>query len=279
MSKIKQSISFVLICMCFFQLFTLSIFAQSESDGFVVQKNELEIIQELEKEGRASIDLKENLREAVYSLQNMEIQDLEKMGYTNRQIEAIKNFDGSDEMLMRASAKLTFSMQIEKYTYSNSDDLATAKVKVSYEWSGTPAMKMDDVLAFLWDENFDIDLDSSYLTVRYSNDYYGTSYSKTYDFVERGLNMAECVFPLHDSKWYGSELIGHTGLKGNGYLYFTKQEYIKVFKLYGDYGHTGVHVGSPGISVGNSSVGAGINFTVGTDSMGGKSASKVVSVV
>lgn len=280
MKKRGKAFSFVLIFAMILQMFTICAYAQpSSSEPIVFQRNEYEAMKALEKEGKIDGTFRETMKAHLYEMKLKDSSELKALGYTDTQINAIKAFDGSDEMMALASASVEYTIDIKSYTYSSSKNISEAKVKIDYKWSGMPAFKSKDVLGFAWSNDFDVDLNKSYLKVTYTNaNYPNTIKQVTYDIDEIGLNLAEVVFPLHETKGTGSDLIGLTGLKGTGYVYFTKAEKINVFKLYSSYGHTRVNI-NPGVDIGTSGLTGGITFTTGTSNETGMSDSMSATVV
>lgn len=113
----------------------------SLNDGkSLVSKNEfIELFQPFKKEGlesKAEIQSLETLKEQyikdLYRKKDFSILRLKEMNYSDEQIYAIKNFDGSDSMAAKASAYVNISAR----TITNSD--STHGVSFTWEWVGTP---------------------------------------------------------------------------------------------------------------------------------------------
>lgn len=93
------------------------------------------------------IEQKEYFIDFLYQQKQLSIDELKEKNYTDEQIDAIKNFDGSDAMAVAASA----------YVYVSGATMAntTTKhgVRFSWSWMGTPALAgpaITDGIAVQW---------------------------------------------------------------------------------------------------------------------------------
>ena len=74
----------------------------------------------------------------IYELKGKSREELKRYKYTNSQIDAIKNYDGTEEMSVKASSKIKFSVKKNTLSYNSKTGLSTVKATVSFSWNGTP---------------------------------------------------------------------------------------------------------------------------------------------
>ena len=82
----------------------------------------------------------------IYNLKELSESELLDLNFDNNQINAIKNFDGSDEMAMRASATISATLKLTKFNYTASDNRTHASATFSGNWNGTPLYKRQDTI-------------------------------------------------------------------------------------------------------------------------------------
>ena len=111
------------------------------STYIVLSEEEYEEITELE-------NIRQECIENIYSQKEMTIEELQDLNYSTEQIQAIKNFDGSDEMAILASPTVSVTSTILSKTSS------LHGIKFTWSWSGRPTlagiMVYDDV-AVRWE--------------------------------------------------------------------------------------------------------------------------------
>ena len=78
-------------------------------------------------------------------------EELKRYKYTNSQIDAIKNYDGTDEMTVKASSKMKFSVKKNILSYDAKTGLSTVKATVSFSWNGTPEDYGNDSFAMAYE--------------------------------------------------------------------------------------------------------------------------------
>lgn len=86
----------------------------------------------LNKAGK-DIDLFKN---HIYELKGKSTEELKRYKYTNSQIDAIKDYDGTEEMTVKASSKIKFSVKKNILSYDAKTGLSTVKATVSFSWNG-----------------------------------------------------------------------------------------------------------------------------------------------
>ena len=78
-------------------------------------------------------------------------EELKRYKYTNSQIDAIKNYDGTEEMTVKASSKIKFSVKKNILSYDAKTGLSTVKATVSFSWNGTPEDYGNDSFAMAYE--------------------------------------------------------------------------------------------------------------------------------
>ena len=87
----------------------------------------------------------------IYELKGKSREELKRYKYTNSQIDAIKNYDGTEEMTVKASSKIKFSVKKNILSYDAKTGLSTAKATVSFSWNGTPEDYGNDSFAMAYE--------------------------------------------------------------------------------------------------------------------------------
>ena len=82
----------------------------------------------------------------IYELKELPESELVDLTFNNDQINAIKNFDGSDEMATRASATVSATLRLTQFNYTASDNRTHASATFSGSWNGTPLYKLQDTI-------------------------------------------------------------------------------------------------------------------------------------
>ena len=102
------------------------------------------------KSNKAGKDI-DCLKNHIYELKSKSREVLKRYKYTNSQIDAIKNYDGSEEMTVKASSKIKFSVKKNILSYDAKTGLSTAKATVSFSWNGTPEDYGNDSFAMAYE--------------------------------------------------------------------------------------------------------------------------------
>ena len=87
----------------------------------------------------------------IYELKGKSREELKRYKYTNSQIDAIKNYDGTEEMSVKASSKIKFSVKKNTLSYNSKTGLSTVKATVSFSWNGTPEDYGNDAFAMAYE--------------------------------------------------------------------------------------------------------------------------------
>jgi hypothetical protein len=87
----------------------------------------------------------------VYELKGKSREELKRYKYTNSQIDAIKSYDGTEKMSVKASSKIKFSVKKNTLSYNSKTGLSTVKATVSFNWNGTPEDYGNDAFAMAYE--------------------------------------------------------------------------------------------------------------------------------
>lgn len=87
----------------------------------------------------------------IYELKDKSREELKRYKYTNSQIDAIKKYDGTEEMTVKASSKIKFSVKKNILSYDAKTGLSTVKATVSFSWNGTPEDYGNDAFAMAYE--------------------------------------------------------------------------------------------------------------------------------
>ena len=87
----------------------------------------------------------------IYELKGKSREELKRYKYTNSQIDAIKKYDGTEEMTVKASSKMKFSVKKNILSYDAKTGLSTVKATVSFSWNGTPEDYGNDSFAMAYE--------------------------------------------------------------------------------------------------------------------------------
>ena len=92
------------------------------------------------------VDSISNYPNYIYSLQNLSEDELKAKHYTDAQIDAIMNYDGSEEMTIRASAYVSATLTCNDFYYSSSDNRTYITATFSGKWVGDPMFRFQDTI-------------------------------------------------------------------------------------------------------------------------------------
>lgn len=117
---------------------------------------------------------KEEYINKIYNLQNYTIEELKAIGYDEDQIDAIKNFDGSHEMLMRAATQVSVEVGIRNLNQSYNG--TTLDIIADFNCKGIQSNWFNDIFAVVWSQPLTYVSGKGYVEYR---DTYGTTSSST----------------------------------------------------------------------------------------------------
>lgn len=206
-------------------------------------------------------DYKNQFRKHINTMNKLSNKELTGLGYDNEQINIIRNFDGSENQMIRASAKCTVTRSKSSFTYTTSTKTSKLTVNIGFKWSGAPIFRGTDLMAVYNGEQMYYTSDS-YLKISY------------YPLNSSGASSTKTVkAKIHDAGNTGAsfsfKVLGNSGLSyaksGSGKVYLTKKKKLSEVGVGVKYGHTTIKLGSPGVSF---PLGVGITFERGIEEIG-----------
>lgn len=119
--------------------------------------------------------------EYIRSLQSYTNAELSEMNYTESQISAIRNYDGSVEMTAQASASVSGNVYIGSNSYNSSTNRTTVTLYATAYWNGVPFVRGADTLGIglVGSESNFLEFSSYCYTTRSSGVIYSQSSSPT----------------------------------------------------------------------------------------------------
>ena len=94
--------------------------------------------------------------EHVKFLPKFSNEELNNKGYSNEQIEVIKNYTGTDEEIRMLAASAYVDLDIDYCEYSLSNNETTSRLYLSFVWNTLPIIKLNDFIAIGWGEPWEI---------------------------------------------------------------------------------------------------------------------------
>ena len=204
----------------------------------------------------------------IYELKGKSREELKRYKYTNSQIDAIKKYDGTEEMTVRASSKIKFSVKKNILSYDKKTGLSTVKATVSFSWNGTPEDYGNDSFAMAYEaDNNHIFKEVSSVTSSLKYKEFKSSKSVkiwTKSAINKGdqdvIGSYGWSFPLKikGNQYYACLYDGSFSITG---VVSGKLKYFNVRYLYS---HKSSYIATGfGISISKGSVSAGITLTKG----------------
>lgn len=255
------------------------------SEVSVITCDEYEIVEELEtmeikeltdkgyslaeindiKNGNAQ----EQIRLEIFKRVAMPSEQLEKMGYTNDEITALKSLTG-DETLSDISArgilaKCTAYNFIDDCYYKTSKQKTYVIYFYGWDWDKAPVFLRKDIIGIGWDHDFAIDnsldndvMDYNTTTICYS---YNSNVSVTDEYVEiqmweNPVNISNCTFEMQKMQ-YASKRID--ALCGFGTMALSQAGKVNNVKVSFQYGHDKLGL-VPSISISIDNIGIGFSI-------------------
>jgi hypothetical protein len=269
--RIKNIISAVLV-FCMVISISVVAFAKTNNDQlnkkikFEVTANEYDMIKKikntpvsvLKEEGFSDQEINAikdfDYKSEIFKLKKLDEDTLKGRGYTDKQINILKSFQGTEEEMQALAATLTINGILEKWAVVDGQQ----KFEATYYWmwSSVPISRFEDIIAFGWNQDFNLDTANSYSIVNYVNASTGQlSYSRTYDFTMDGTNTASHKFNV--------EIVNDQAMYGNGRMSLYRTGALENGAIVIKYGHRTV-IGSPSVSLG----GLSLSFNYGTSTAG-----------
>lgn len=151
-----------LVAACAVSLAHTEVFASNDTviNQYLLLKNEYNITKSrymlsethsnAVKLNKAGKDI-DRFKNHVYELKGKSREELKRYKYTNSQIDAIKSYDGTEKMSVKASSKIKFSVKKNTLSYNSKTGLSTVKATVSFNWNGTPEDYGNDAFAMAYE--------------------------------------------------------------------------------------------------------------------------------
>lgn len=259
-----------------------------EQNGAQVSRtviNEYDALKELNEElteGNASRTVEYSKEELEYianyrdnlvgKIENMQKESddvLKAYNYTDDQINAIRNFDGSDEMLRRAASRCTVYGGFNNYTTSS--NRSSAQMVAAFRWDGAYSpgnpVASKDIFGVTWSAPFKEDSATGHLLHKNAN-YNNTIQSNV---SVKANNLYVSSIQVENNKVAsvsGAGMIGHWIESGSIISQLSSNSYAPDLVGYAAYGLSTLSV-SPSVSV-SGSPGAGLSFSSGVRNVGGE---------
>lgn len=219
-----------------------------------------------EEEIEYILNFKTRLTEKVEYLDTLSDEQLEFMKYTEEQKYAIRNFDGSDEMLRAAASSVEIDGGFDDLVYTSSGG-TTTKLVAYFDWAGqyTPGWLLSDhdIVGVSWDAPFQADDANTVIWLKYINENHGTSMWTEGEVIPAGKYVDGFLVPNNESQYVGNTPVGHWITEGSISIPLstkTKQVEITGFAAYGY--NTATATPSISLSAGDGvGVGAGFSFS------------------
>lgn len=199
---------------------------------------------------------KKQYAEYIFALNELSDSELSMLRYNDKQIDAIRHFDGSEKLARAASAYISGSYYLGYYYYNPYTDKTYATVQGTVYWNGTPFIKGQDELgAGVKGSSANFAYYSSSCSISFPS---GTVHSSNYHYYS--MSGISYKFGIADvnTQIFNSATISYTGVAqgevtvldyGIGYAHYTVN--------WGMSANFGLNVSANGPSVG-----AGVSFSV-----------------
>lgn len=201
-------------------------------------------------------DYEKNYKKHIYSMKDLSIEELREFNYSDLQIEAIKNYDGSREMTIAAAT--TVSVYCDIYNVYKTSAGSGCRVLSTFSINGVLSTIFSDIFVLTISQPLSISYREGHLV--YSNGSGTNSLIYPTPWLE-GTHAAYLTFPTSTSfGGYQKQIYG-----GHILVDLTSNAYIADMQAYAAYGHTYLSI-SPSFSL--APIGGGINFSSGVTKMG-----------
>ncbi len=275
----KSILSLVLI---FAVLLSLSISSYAENGDTKIKKhlstikiNEYQKLKELKdqsdeellRKGLSTSEIKE-IKDFDYAKElkkriKAKKEDLSSMGYSNEQINMMKEITENQELTVNQLTALSANCTLSVWEYGHfyNSSLSEVYLEADFEWSSIPVFVGTDILAIAWSDGMYPQVNTQTQFETHSQAYYytvggiGFIGSSTYTVIGNTNVGAYVKFPMN--KAFTNSGFTVQGYCMNGYLqvYITKKAAVPEISVLSQYGHSTVTVsptvqlkGSPSIT-------------------------------
>lgn len=176
----------------------------SLNEYLVLKELKNKSVSELQKMGFSAKDIEKinnfDYAEELYKRSKLDDSTLKNLGYTDKQISMLRNFSGTEKEIIPLAGYLDIWSYVNSYYYSKENNRTYFQVNFGWQWSTPPAFMGTDIIEFAWSEGMYIDLSPSktYHRVQYVNSRYGYSYYENIDIEPKApVGKAQTKFEMY----------------------------------------------------------------------------------
>lgn len=215
------------------------------------------------------LNYRENLSTKIEGLKNESYEVLKIYNYSDAQIDAIRNFDGSDAMLRIAASKCTVYGGFTDFSHSSSG--SSARMIAAFEWNGAynpgNPIATKDIFGVTWSAPFTEKSATGHLSHKNAN--YNSTIQSTVSVTPDDLYISSIQVPNNKLKSVsGADQIGHWIDAGSIISQISTKTNTPEIAGYASYGLNTI-IFSPSIDVSKSGVGGSLAFSSGITKAGG----------
>ncbi|OMD04077.1 hypothetical protein [Paenibacillus odorifer] len=190
-----------------------------------------------------NFDYEASMQVKVNKLQKLDESLLENAGYDEKQITTIQNYSGTEEQLARASA--TLSLSTYRNGSSSSSTFSSITFSTYYNWSSAPNFLLTDIVAVPWSEGMYLDNSNSNATISYVDLTTGAFIKTANPTVVPNINTGASIkfglgYAINGTEAYAKS--------GNFNYRLTKNSKVTEVAIQPAYGHTFLSVVSPTVT-------------------------------
>jgi hypothetical protein len=200
----------------------------------------------------AITNYKEYYTQKIYNLQKLFDKQLSFVGYDHKQINAIRNFDGSEKMIKAAATTISVDVGFRNKKYISSG--TTVDLIAAFNSKGITSNWWNDIFSVIWSEPLTVSSCKGY--VEYRDTYYLNSQTITHNPRAGGVYAREIEF----SKYINAGIAKYV-YAGSMIIHLKSNTKVLDFAAYAAYGYTGASLTGVGIDV---SYPGGLSIQFGT---------------
>lgn len=208
-----------------------------------------------------------NLTKKIENMQQQSDETLKKYDYTDDQIYAIRNFDGSDEMLRRASSECNVYGGFNNFTTSSSR--SSAQLVAAFDWNGAYSpgnpVANSDIFGVTWAAPYRENSATGYLI--HENVSYNSTIQTTVTVDADDLYVSSIQVDNNKLKTISGTPIGHWIDAGSIISELSSNSYAPDLAGFAAYGLSSLSI-SPSVEAGSGGAGASLSFSSGVSEVG-----------
>lgn len=232
-----------------------------ELNNNIFRNSENDKLNKLSKEDINFINnYKEIYVKNIKALNELSDLQLQNLNYNDNQIDAIRNFDGTEKSMLRASA--TVDVVAKFTTFVRTENKTIANVRFEFEWNGRPIGFGDDIFAVAWSGPYKETSSRGRLTYKHNE-------NNTYKYIDgyvkpEGVYGSSMSFKKYIKDWNPND--HHIE---SGYINVDLRSDTKVMDtiIYAEYGYNTLGV-TPSVSIGGGGVSPSMTFSWSVKSIG-----------